>query len=257
MPDVLPGKIKGARGRDARKFEKEWKDVERIYEFADGWYIGYVKDPADQATLGRLQGHCSGTHFVWTVEEKIWYFFVLFDQDDFPRSTIHAKQASWMKKSHPRDKCPPMPSSIGDRHRWGYPSLEDIKKSFKDEGLKYEPGKYCALTYDSRAYDSGLDYDYDDDCFEYQYGRPVVNGGKCPQNVDPEIWNAYVKAGKAVEDNYRKNTGNVKVVGRRFKFDGKWLIILSASNKSQQNVHGNAGKLIAEWLNSANRKEKK
>lgn len=252
----MPEKVKGARGRDVRKQEKVWEDVEKLYEFEDGWYIGWVKTPADQATLGRLQGHCSGTHFIWTCEEKIWYFFALFDNTDTPRSTIHAKHATWLNKSHPRDSCPRMPSQVVANHRYGYPSLKDVEEAFKAAGLTYEPGKYCPITYNSTTYDYNLSdpYEGDEGTFAYNYGRAMCTDRK-PANVDKEIWDAYAKAAKAVEDNYNKNKGAIKVQGRRFKFDGKWLIVLSASNKSQTAANGTAGKKIAEWLNSTGRKK--
>lgn len=246
--DEVPAKAKGVRGRDRAKVEHEWKDVQRLHEWDDGWYLGYVSDPDDCATLGYLMGHCAGVHWVWTVEEKIWYFFALFDPDGIPHSTIHAKQASWIKKPHPRDTAEAMPIHVPPS-RGNYPSLADVKRCFAENGLEYEAGKYKPIRYESTTYDYALsERDYDPDSFVYQYGRARCVDTK-PADVDAAVWATYVKAAKAVEDNYKKNRGVIKLVGRRFKFDGKWLILLSASNKSQQGANGTHGKRIAEWLN--------
>lgn len=245
------------RGRDIKKLDKEWKDVEKLYEFDDGWYIGWVKDPDDQATLGRIQHHCSGTHFVWTCEEKIWYFFAVFDPDDNPRSTIHAKHQPWVNKEHPRDKCPSMPDKVLERvYGHSYPTLRQIERAFKDEGLKYEPGKYCPPRFESTTYDWAISEGDYGESFKYQVGN-AQSIARRPADVDPAVWDEYVRAAKAVEDNWTKNRGAIKTVGRRFKFDGKWLIVISASNKSQEAVNGSVGKKVAEWLNSTGRKEKK
>lgn len=101
------------RGSDRKKQDFEWVDVQKVQEYEDGWYLGYLGDPADLATLGRLMGHCSGTHFVWACEEKIWYFFALFDKDGVPHGTLHAKEKKWMGKAHPRDSKPPVPRAGG------------------------------------------------------------------------------------------------------------------------------------------------
>lgn len=97
------------RGSDRKKQQFEWVDVKRVQEYEDGWYLGYLDHPTDLATLGRLMGHCSGTHFVWACEERIWYFFALFDKDGVPHGTLHAKEKKWLGKDHPRDKQPPIP----------------------------------------------------------------------------------------------------------------------------------------------------
>lgn len=97
------------RGSDRKKQDFEWVDVQKVTEFDDGWYIGYLGHHKDLATLGRLMGHCSGTHFVWACEEKIWYFFALFDKDGVPHGTLHAKEKKWMGKPHPRDSKPDIP----------------------------------------------------------------------------------------------------------------------------------------------------
>lgn len=252
------------RGRDRAKLvdDTTWVNVERIHEFDDGWYVGYCGDPADTATLGKLMGHCAGTHYVWTYEEKIWYFFALFDPSDVPRTTIHAKQASWINKPHPRDNSEPFPEGV-DPYRGGgiYPTLEHVESCFAKAGLKYEPGKYCVPNrYNSRTYDYALeDARYGGgniDAFAYRYG-PARTCENRPDNVDAAVWDAYVKAAKAVEDNHDKNVGAVKVVGRRFKFDGKWLILLSSTNKSQMGAEGAPGKRVAEWLNSLGKKKEK
>lgn len=241
-------KAKGVRGRDRAKVEHEWHDVTRVREWDDGWYLGYVHDHRDLATLGRLMGHCSGCHFVWAVEERIWYFFALFDPDGIPHSTIHAKQASWIDKRHPRDDAEEIPEKARTWSDITYPSLETVVECFAAAGLKYEPGRYKAPRYQSDTYDSYRHDDHDRDSFAYQYGRAQCVNTK-PADVDEEAWTAYVKSAKAVEDSYNKNRGNIKVVNRRFKFDGKWLIVLSASNKSQESANGSHGKRIAEWLN--------
>jgi hypothetical protein len=246
--EVAEPKVKGVRGRDRAKVKHEWHDVTRLKEWDDGWYLGYVHDPRDTATLGKLMGHCSGSHWVWTVEERIWYFFALFDPDGIPHSTIHAKQASWLKKEHPRDTAEEMPDEV---KTWNvqYPSLEMVKECFVKAGLQYEAGKYRPPRYTSCTYDFQVsEQDYDTDSFNYRYGRARCVDTK-PADVDAEAWTAYVKAAKAVEDSYRKNRGIIKLVGRKFKFDGKWLILLSASNKSQQGANGSHGKRIAEWIN--------
>lgn len=97
------------RGSDRKKQDFEWVDVQKVTEFDDGWYIGYLGHHKDLATLGKLMGHCSGTHFVWACEEKIWYFFALFDKDGVPHGTLHAKEKKWMGKAHPRDSKPDIP----------------------------------------------------------------------------------------------------------------------------------------------------
>lgn len=255
---AIPEKVKGERGRDVRKRAYTWKDVKRVYEFDDGWYIGLVDDPEDAAQLGSIQGHCSGTHFVWTHEERIWYFFVLFDGDDSPRSTIHMKQASWIGKRHPRDDGEEVPDAVWSHLSGSYPSYDDVKRCFKEAGLEYEDGKYRPLYYDSAAYDYALERAREgaSNPFQMRYGRAQIVRNK-PPNVDDDVWQAYVQAAKAVEDNFKKNLGEVQVVGRRVKYAGKWLVVLSATNKSQEAVHGAPGKKIAEWLISLNRKEKK
>lgn len=120
------------RGSDRKKAEKQWVDVKRVYEYDNGWYIGYIDDPTDLATLGRLMGHCSGTHFVWACEERIWYFFALFDKDDVPHGTLHAKQTKWIGKDHPRDKKPPIPTQ----------QQQDRCKDCFGRGYKYERDHY-------------------------------------------------------------------------------------------------------------------
>jgi hypothetical protein len=248
----VPGvpKVKGVRGSDRAKQKYEWHDVKRIKEWDDGWYLGYVDHPEDTATLGTLMGHCAGAHYVWTHEERIWYFFAIFDPDGVPHSTIHAKQASWMDKVHPRDNSDEIPL---EAQTWNinYPTLSIVTECFKKAGLEYEPGKYKPARYTSCTYDfliSGRGYRDDADSFEYQYSPACVLNSR-PKDVDEGVWAAYVKAAKAVEDNFAKNRGAIQVVGRRFKFDGKWLILLSASNKSQSGANGTNGKRIAEWLN--------
>jgi hypothetical protein len=242
-------KVKGVRGSDRAKQKYEWHDVKRVKEWDDGWYIGYVDNPEDTATLGSLMGHCAGAHYVWTHEERIWYFFALFDPSGVPHSTLHAKQASWMNKEHPRDNGEEIPLAA---QTWNvtYPTLTVVMECFKKAGLEYKTGKYKPARYTSCTYDFLLqDRDYHDaDTFAYQIGQAQCVNTR-PKDVDENVWAAYVKAAKAVEDNFAKNRGAIRVVGRRFKFDGKWLILLSASNKSQLGADGSHGKRIAEWLN--------
>lgn len=234
----------------------EWKDIRRVHEFDDGWYIGWCHDPHDLAVLGRQMRHCSGTHWIWVCEEKIWYFLALCDPDNQPHGTIHAKQASWINKRHPRDDGPPMPfdpMKPVKRTMGSYPCYADILAAFKEHGLQYEPGKFRSYQFNSCTYDYGAESHSDYESFEYQYGR-LLNGGNCPPNVEKEVWASYTKAHKAVADNYRKNRGSVKIQGRRFKFDGKWLIVLSATSTGQGRLDGDYRKKVAEFLAATNKK---
>ena len=250
LGEAIPKKVKGVRGRDRAKVEHTWKNVTRVKEWEDGWYLGYVDDPDDLETLGNLMGHCSGCHYIWACEERIWYFFALFDPEGIPHSTIHAKQATWLNKRHPRDDSEEFPHEV---RTWNvqYPSLRHVRDCFKAAGLKYEPGRYKPAHYESCTYDYSVKDPYNDnrETFAYRYGQARCVDTK-PQEVDEEVWAVYVKAAKAVEDNYKKNCGSIKVVGRKFKFDGKWLILLSNSDKAQLSAGGSHGKRVAEWLNS-------
>lgn len=246
-------KERGVAGRDRKKIS-DFKDVKRVYEFEDGSYIGYLDTAEDTAMLGKVMGHCSGTHFIWTIEEKIWYFLALFDAEGVPRVTIHAKQATWMNRTHPRDRCPAMPARPRN-YGGGYPTFAHVQQAFMEAGLEYEPGKYKPLQYDSCTYDYGADRGAGLDSWDYRVGNYLI--AQKPDGVSKEHWDAYVKSYKAMKDEYDKAVGAIKIEGRRFKFDGKWLIVLSASDKSHYDCRAKYRKQIAEWLNSTTKKEKK
>lgn len=198
-----------------------FKAAKVAHEYEDGWRILYLDTVDDLVTLGNLMHHCSGslTHTRYACHDsgdnKIVYFFVLVDEKGTPHSTIHAKQATWVNKPHPG----------------GCTTAYDV---------------YVSPQYRERPSDTS---------FEVIYRCPLPNQGNIPKGVDQEVWDNFVKAHKAMSDNHRKNVGNVKVVGRRIKFDGKYLIILSASGSYQSDVSGYRKK-IGEWLNELGKKKK-
>lgn len=134
-----------------------WVDPKVLQEFDGGYKLLYLHDAADLAILGTAQNHCAGTHWVWAVEEKIWYFFTVIDKDGKPHSTVHAKQLKWLNKAHPRDSFPVAPVNVTywDNAGGKYPTLATCKAAFEKAGREYEPGKWKAMEYGSTAYDGG------------------------------------------------------------------------------------------------------
>lgn len=278
------------RGRDRKKQDFEWVDVQKVQEFDDGWYVGYVNHHKDLATLGYLMGHCSGTHYVWACEEKIWYFFGLFDKDGVPHGTLHAKEKKWLDKEHPRDTAKVIPQQQAYCNRcngggyepgqpWGgtrcktckgsgfepvkpgdkvvnvvkkglYATYEEVLAAFKAAGLEYTPGEYRPLSYNSRTYDSGAKGDYEGGRQSFDY-RYGNQIPEKPDGVSDEVWAQYTKVYKSLKDEYNKNNGFIKIAGRVFKFDSKDLIVLSFSDKNQYGEGKNEyRRKIAEFLNN-------
>lgn len=201
---------------------KVWKDPEVVHTFDDGWSIIYVRTKEDLTTLGNLQHHCAGSQWVWAIEEKVYYFFALVDPDGNPHSTIHAKQASWIGKKHPRDG---------------------------------EPGTGLIPRADAYDYSVTRGVEPEVDSFEGRYHCYLPNRGNIPNGVDKDVWDTFVKSHKALSDNYRKNVGGIKIVGRRVKFDGKYIVVLSASG-TYQSYGDEHRKRIGEFLNALNAKKK-
>lgn len=226
-----------------------WVDPTVLQEFDGGYKLLYLHDAADLAILGTAQNHCAGTHWVWAVEEKIWYFFTVIDKDGKPHSTVHAKQLKWLNKPHPRDSFPSAPVKVtywdnaGDK----YPTLATCKAAFEKAGREYEPGKWKAMEYGSTAYDGGAarvaakPYTFD----QIYYPNPE---GK-PEGVSDDIWAEYHKARKVMADEWTKNQVDINLQGRVFKFDRKELIVLSFTNSGQNPVGGGSYKgMFAQWL---------
>lgn len=197
--------------------QKVWKAPKTVYEWDDGYKIVYLDQPEDLVTLGRKQVHCSDRHVIWACEEKISYFFAIVGPDYLPHGTIHTKQASWINKPHPRDP----------------------------EAAKRKIGYYSHTS--SCAYDAQAQYNDSQESFEQKFYCPLPNGGKKPAGADDDLWNTYVKSFKALADDYDKKVGSIRIQGRRIKFDGKYLIILSASGTHQGAVDR---KRLGEWVNS-------
>lgn len=269
------------RSRDRAKQEFEWEAAKVIYEFPEGHTLAghtvvYLDNPNDTAQLGKLMGHCAGTHFIWTAEEKVWYFFAMLGPNGQPHVTIHAKQTKWLNKRHPRDEAESMPiregggtvcleckgyggrtpggenwypgereatrceacdgSGIGPPPKGfvaasaaGYPTFQDVLNAFESLGQQYEAGKYKPLRFTSNTYDRLMHNGGGIVTFAYQYGGPIAK----PKFGSTEAYNAYVKAYKALADEYDKEVGAVKIEGRPFKFDGKQLTVLSFTGKGQ------------------------
>jgi hypothetical protein len=162
------------RGRDRKKVGVDWAEPETVWE-NDEYAIYYLSHPFDLAALGSLQRHCSGTHWVWACEEKVWQFFALVDKASrVPHLTIHAKDVAWFKaKPHPRDSLPSPASALPQDKEVktysgysyaapariplhcgsGYATYYDVLLAFETAGVAYEPGKFGPVNYSCGTYD--------------------------------------------------------------------------------------------------------
>lgn len=200
----------------------QFRNAEVVHEYEDGWKMLYLNTVDDLMTLGTLMHHCAGSrmHTDWACtdakEKRIVYFFVLVDPAGRPYSTIHAKQATW------------------------------VGKEFDSKGNRGPTTAYdYTAQHDDRQHQS----------FEVLYRCPLPNEGRRPKGVDKEVWDAYVKAHKALVDNHKKKVGAIRIVGRRVKFDGKFLIILSAGGIYQGDNSGSRAK-IGDFLNALGKRKK-
>ena len=237
---------KPVRGKDRGKLmEKlgDWVDPVVVGEFAGDHKLLYLPHPDDLALLGSLMHHCSGTHFIWASEEKIWYFFAVVDKNNVPIATLHTKEEKWLNKSHPRDNGKGVPPIVSVSRSGGYPIRKDYVEAFKKAGLKYEPGIYKPLNYASTTYDYGTGNGYDDArTFSTQFRNPIP---RKPDGVSTELFNNFVHCWKAMEDHYNKTVGVVKISGRTFWFDGKKQIVLSLSGGAQVNSKTGVRQMVA------------
>lgn len=158
--DVAANKnYENIRGRDRKKLDIEWANPEVLLEYPDdpkGLKMCRIADPVDIETLGRLEGHCAGTHFVWVCEEQIWHFLTLIDKDNVPHTTIHAKSVEWRNKQHPRDKLA-FPFVVERLKSSGhYQTWRDVVATAEKQNIELpEPGTYGPLGYPSSTYGSG------------------------------------------------------------------------------------------------------
>lgn len=252
---VIKAPAKPVRGKDRGKLMKElgdWTEPVVVGEFDKGHKLLYLPHPDDLALLGKLMHHCSGTHFIWACEEKIWYFFALVDAKGVPIATLHTKEEKWLGKAHPRDSFPR--PNIQIRASAGhYPTFSDYVAGFKASGQKYEPGKWSPLTYSSRTYDINRDSgDYNSRDFNSQYGHNRLP--RRPDGIPEELFNEYMRCWKAMQDHYDKTAGVVKIQGRTFYFDGKKQIVLSMSGGAGAAVNSEPRKMVFEWLNQHQKK---
>ena len=186
MPEKLAA-AKIARGRDRQA--GDWKSPVVAGEFDDGYKLLYLHTPEDIATLGRIMGHCSGTHFVWACEERIWYFFALVDSKGVPKGTLHTKEEQWFGKNHPRDKLPKIPfQPLRNATYGGYPTYMDFVLGAKAVSLKYEPGKWCAYQFNSRTYDFDVRNAIDYDAQGWRHFNPLPNK---PDGIPDELFQEY------------------------------------------------------------------
>ena len=246
--------LKPVRGKDRGKLMKklgDWTAPIVVGEFADDLKLLYLPDPKDLALLGNLMHHCSGTHFVWACEERIWYFFALVDKNGVPHATLHTKELKWLNKPHPRENMPRLPA-IRNADGWGYPSLDDFLKS-KTPGFKYEQGK-LSPSMNSRMYDINprTAVDYYARGWDRMFRNPIAHR---PDGVPPELFNEYMRCWKAMQDHYDKKAGAIKIVARTFYFDAKKQIVLSLSGGAQVGVKLNIREPIFEWLNQHQKKD--
>lgn len=121
----------------------------------------------------------------------------------------------------------------------GCPSIKEVKKAFEDAGQEYEAGKWNV------QYSRSTTYDIDPQrAGEYERGNTWDKnfGGirSRPAHVTDEQWSTYTKNWQAMKAAYDKASGNVKTIGRAFKFDGKELIVMSFSSKGDY-TDANAG----------------
>lgn len=269
---VKPVKAKGVRGSDRAKIlaETGWTDAKVVGEFEEGHKLLYLPHPYDLALLGKTMGHCSGTHFVWASELKIWYFFAIVDAKGVPLGTLHCKDVKWIGKAHPLDAEVRKQASVGmpprfffgnypekvyktkaylRRNEGYYVTFATVEAAFKEAGLEYEPGKYAPPNgLSSHAYDNPRGYKERDLLgWDGVYFQPIP---RRPAEVSEALFAEYQRCWKAMKDEYDKNIGNFAVVGRRFKFDAKTLIILSFSNKSQYNMAGRYRFWLRDWINA-------
>lgn len=233
----------------------KWKAPHVLHEFDGGYQLIYVDHPDDLATLGTIQGHCAGTHFVWACEERIWYFFTVVDKNGVPHNTVHAKQMKWVNKIHPRDNKPRPPLQLShsydrDTGRLVYPTLKSCTAAYKKASLEYKPGEWCALQYDSRAYDSQYQGAPRKVGFEERWGKDRVQA--CPAGVSKETWDTFAIARKAMHDEWSESANSAIVSGRTFKFDNKELVVLSHSGKGQHDGGQAYASMFAQWLKDEN-----
>lgn len=245
------------RGKDRGALMKQlgdWFDPITVGEFDNEHKLLYLHHHKDQALLGKLMHHCSGTHYVWAEEERIWYFFALVDGKGVPKGTLHTKEEKWLGKSHPADtsrKALP----VGVRSSGGtYATKEDVLKAFEAAGLKYDPVYRPVTAFNSRTYDINANSrDYDSNTFESRYPMHINNR---PDGVGAEEYNEFVRCYKVMADNWNKTHGAVKITGRTFYFDGKKQIVLSFSGGAQTAMKTDGRRMIFEWLNAHQRKDK-
>jgi len=251
---------KPARGKDrAKLMEKlgDWFAPIVVGEFEENHKLLYLPHHKDQALLGKLMHHCSGTHYVWAEEERIWYFFALVDSRGVPRGTLHTKEEKWLNKAHPADSSREfIPIPVPKLEKSGtYATKEDVLKAFKKAGKEYKPIYKPVAGFHSRSYDINPNFasDYDQPAFERRYPNYIQVK---PDGVSSEEYNEYLRCYKIMADNWNKKHGAVKIAGRVFYFDGKKQIVLSFSGGAQGDTKLSRQKMIFEWLNAHQRKDK-
>lgn len=228
----------------------EWKSPIVAGEFADDWKLLYLHTPDDLAILGRAMGHCSGTHFVWACEERIWYFFALVDGKGVPHGTLHTKEEKWLGKAHPRDALPRIPfQPLRNDQYGGYPTYQEFVLGAKAAKLKYEPGKWCAYQFNSQSYENGMHDPYYEGGWQYYNPMP-----QRPDGVPDGMYQEFVRCWKAMEDHWNKEHGHVKISGRTFYYDGKKQVVLSFSGGGQGKATPTQRRMIFDWLNSLQKK---
>jgi hypothetical protein len=247
------------RGRDRKKVGVQWAEPETVWEDKDHT-LYYLTHPFDLAALGILMRHCSGTHWVWATEEKVWQFFALVDKaSNVPHVTVHAKDVNWYKAgAHPRDgqknpsvvlreakaakgkpdKEPPIRGSQEwydwyHRNNFGggiplhcgssYATYYDTLFEFEQAGIEYEPGKYGPINYACNTYD-------------YNLWSGMKSAGeeaepKFPKEPEPRYSEAWYRWYDANVHPYRYARQQAPKLP--MKFDDKHIVILSVTAKGQ------------------------
>jgi hypothetical protein len=243
------------RGKDRGELMKklgDWFAPITVGEFDTGHKLLYLPHHKDQALLGKLMYHCSGTHYVWAEEERLWYFFALVDGKGVPKGTLHTKEEKWVRKVHPADSSrKPLPVVVRSSSG-GYATKEDVLKAFEAAGREYEPVYQPVSGFNSRAYDTGAGYD-GGKTFENRYPLYIAQR---PDGVSSEEYNEFVRCYKAMADSWNKKHGSVRIAGRSFYFDGKKQLVLSFSGGAQVDMKTEGRQMIFEWLNAHQRKDK-
>lgn len=243
-----------------------WTDVERVFDLPDGYYIARIKDPRDCKILGKMMGHCSAAHWPWVVQE-LTYFFSVFDKENICHNTIHCKDVEWLHKQNQEMEA----------------QVNKLFKRFKEAGIMTEkgngwpPGYHVSQTaYDNRRGPKFVNRAKTFDLAiadqesrvrywtrEYEQAkRYALSSGALGPNNPYKGTMDYANREKAkaeqklnelkalAEVNKNKKFKPYGAIGRRFKYDGKTLIVLSASAKGYSEDAEKYTEMASWWIDS-------